>query len=174
VALGGVLEVSSVLGRGSTFSVVLPIAEAPMAQLATVADGRANEVTLDERSTQGVNKTVLAIEDNAANLNLLEAILEVRPHVALLGAAQGSIGLELARQHPPDLILLDLHLPDMQGLEVLQRLGGFPETRDIPVVVISADASQSQIKRLMEAGATKYLTKPIDVEEFLRLIDEMQ
>jgi CheY-like chemotaxis protein len=85
---------------------------------------------------------------------------------------QGGLGLDLARQHLPDLILLDLHLPDIPGHKVLARLQQSELTREIPVVVISADATARQIKRLMEAGARAYLTKPIDIAEFFRVIEE--
>jgi CheY-like chemotaxis protein len=86
---------------------------------------------------------------------------------------QGSIGLDLARQHAPDLILLDLNLPDLPGREVLARLQGSAVTRDIPVIVLSADATVSQIERLRSAGARAYLTKPLDVGEFLHTLDTL-
>jgi len=85
---------------------------------------------------------------------------------------QGSLGLDLARKHRPDLILLDLHLPDLRGHEVLARLRKDELTRDIPVVVISADATTRQIQRLLAAGARNYLTKPLDIGQFFRVIDE--
>jgi CheY-like chemotaxis protein len=85
---------------------------------------------------------------------------------------QGGLGLDLARKHAPDLILLDLHLPDLPGHEVLARLRQDKLTRDIPVVVISADATARQIQRLMAAGAQNYLTKPLDIGEFFRVVDE--
>jgi CheY-like chemotaxis protein len=85
----------------------------------------------------------------------------------------GRLGLDLAREHRPDLILLDLHLPDMAGEEVLARLVAEPATRRIPVVVLSADASGGQMDRLLAAGARAYLTKPIDVRAFIDLIDEL-
>lgn len=84
---------------------------------------------------------------------------------------QGGLGLDLARQHRPDLILLDLHLPDVPGHEVLHRLRAAPETLNIPVVIVSADATESRIRRLKEAGALDYLTKPIDVRRLLELVD---
>ncbi|HVH53268.1 MAG TPA: response regulator, partial [Actinomycetota bacterium] len=89
----------------------------------------------------------------------------------LLSAMQASLGLELARDHRPDLILLDLHLPDMAGDEVLRRLREDPTTRTIPVVMISADATQTQINRLLAAGADDYLTKPLDVARFLQTVE---
>ena len=116
--------------------------------------------------------TVLAIEDNSSNFSLLGMILEGRPDVTLIGASQGSIGLELARQHHPDLILLDLHLPDIMGDEVLRRLKDDEATRDIPVVMLSADATPGQIERLLAIGAKKYLTKPLNVNQFLKVLEE--
>jgi CheY-like chemotaxis protein len=83
---------------------------------------------------------------------------------------QGRIGVELARKHAPDLILLDLHLPDLPGWEVLSQLQADNATRHIPVVVVSADATRRQIDRLMTGGARGYLTKPINVTEFLRVL----
>jgi len=85
---------------------------------------------------------------------------------------QGSLGLDLARQHRPDLVLLDLGLPDLPGEEVLRLLREDPRTQDIPVVVVSADATPTRTRKLMAAGAMTYLTKPIDVRRFLALMDE--
>jgi CheY-like chemotaxis protein len=85
---------------------------------------------------------------------------------------QGQLGLDLARKHLPDLILLDLHLPDLPGWDVLAQLQKTENTRDIPVVVISADATASQISKLMAAGARAYLTKPLDVTEFLQVLED--
>ena len=86
---------------------------------------------------------------------------------------QGRLCLDLTREHHPDLILLDLHLPDIGGAEVLRRLRESPETREIPVVVVSADATPRQIERLRADGARDYLTKPFDVKKFLALVDEI-
>ncbi len=99
-------------------------------------------------------------------------MLAERPGTALLTTMQGKVGLDLARQHSPDLILLDLHLPDLPGWDVLSQLKANATTRDIPVVVISADATKRQINRLMAAGAARYLTKPLDVTKFFRVLDE--
>ena len=85
---------------------------------------------------------------------------------------QGSLGADLARQHQPDLILLDVHLPDLNGEQVLRRLQEASETRGIPVVVVSADATERQIDRLRAAGAHDYLTKPFDVTRFLQIVDQ--
>src|SRR6267143_2300647 len=95
----------------------------------------------------------------------------LRPGITLLSAMQASVGLELAREHRPALILLDLNLPDMGGLEVLRSLRGDPATEGIPVVVVSADASPGQSQRLLAAGASGYLTKPYEIASLLELID---
>jgi len=115
---------------------------------------------------------VLYIEDNPSNLKLVQRILDQqRPGVELIPAMQGQLGLDLASEHRPDLILLDLHLPGMRGDEVLRRLRKEQATRRIPVVVVSADATPGQTERLLAAGAQLYLTKPIDVKEFLKVLD---
>jgi CheY-like chemotaxis protein len=116
---------------------------------------------------------VLCIEDNVSSVKLLERVLEQRPNVRMLAATQGSLGLDLARLHHPDLILLDLNLPDMHGRDVLDQLRHDPETANIPVVVLSADATPGQIARLMDAGANDYLTKPINVAKTLEVLDEV-
>jgi CheY-like chemotaxis protein len=98
-------------------------------------------------------------------------MLQEQPGIKLLTAMQGSIGLDLARRSSPDLILLDLHLPDLPGWEVLAQLQASEATRQIPIIVISADATSNQIERLMNAGARAYLTKPLDVAEFYRALE---
>jgi DNA-binding response OmpR family regulator len=114
---------------------------------------------------------VLYIEDNLSNLRLIDRVLAARPGIKLISALRGATGIQLARQNRPDLILLDLNLPDMNGADVLRRLQETPETASSPVVVISADATAAQIERLLTAGARSYLTKPIDVKEFLVTVD---
>jgi CheY-like chemotaxis protein len=117
--------------------------------------------------------TILCIEDNAANLRLVERILGLRPGLTLLSAMDGRHGLELARAHRPRLILLDLHLPDLAGDEVLAQLLADSRTREIPVVILSADAGPRRASRLLSQGARRYLTKPLNVEELLALLDEI-
>ena len=116
---------------------------------------------------------VLYIEDDLVNFTLVERILEFRPALRLLHAARGETGIEFAQIHRPKLILLDLNLPDMHGSEVIQRLKEDPTTAWVPVVVLSADATPSQIERLLAAGARNYLTKPFDIDPFLSVVDEM-
>jgi CheY-like chemotaxis protein/anti-sigma regulatory factor (Ser/Thr protein kinase) len=165
-AMAGNIGVKSKVGEGSAFWIEVPAVDSP---LKTLPRNRTQPV--DFGSTTGTGK-ILYIEDNLSNLTLVEQVLADQPGIELLTAMQGGLGLDLARQHSPDLILLDLHLPDLRGHEVLARLRQDEVTRDIPVVVISADATARQIKRLMAAGARSYLTKPLDIREFLRVIDE--
>jgi CheY-like chemotaxis protein len=114
---------------------------------------------------------VLYIEDNLSNLQLVERVLRRRPGVRLISAMRPQFGLDLAAEHDPDLILLDLHLPDMPDQEVLRRLQTTPETAEIPVVILSADARSGLIERLLEEGARGFLTKPLAVKELLEAID---
>ena len=117
-------------------------------------------------------RTVLYIEDNLSNLELIQRILARRSDLRLITAMQGRLGLDLAREHHPDLILLDVHLPDIPGDEILRRLKAEPPIAGIPVIVISADATAVQIARLLSLGARDYLTKPLDVKKFLTALDE--
>ena len=167
-AMAGTLSVESEPGVGSVFRAELPLdpnppghpePPAPVVEAGPRGDGAAPPAC------------VLYIEDNASNLRLVEQILAQRPAVRLITAMQGRRGIELADQHGPDLVLLDLHLPDMHGSEVLTRLHASERTQHIPVIVVSADATERQVERLMGAGAHGYLTKPLDVREFLQAVD---
>lgn len=166
-AMGGTLKAVSTLGQGSTFTVELPRVEGPVERYERLNGGIQPAVELVER-----RRVVLHIEDNLSNLALVERVLAQRPGVEVVAAMHGGLGLELAREHNPVVVLLDLHLPDMDGEQVLQRLRDHPDTASIPVVIVSADATPGQVRRLLSAGAAAYLTKPIDVRELLRLIDE--
>lgn len=115
---------------------------------------------------------VLYIEDDEVNFMLVERILEYRPKVKLKQAATGQAGIEAARTDHPKLILLDLNLPDIHGADVLHLLQSSAVTAQIPVVVLSANATPSYIERLLTAGARNYLTKPFDIDPFLAVIDE--
>ena len=165
--MGGTLTVTTAIGKGSRFCVELAQATPPVDQVAAPSPEPA------EAPAASHARTVLYIEDNLDNLRLIERVLAHRPGVRLLTAMQGSLGLELARQHRPDLILLDVHLPDRTGSQILGHLKADPQTGRIPVVVVSADATPRQIERLRAAGARDYLTKPIDVPRFLEILDEL-
>jgi PAS domain S-box-containing protein len=164
--MGGSMGMHSRPGEGTTFWFELPQAEAPAEPAPEV--GAMASVKGTRRSG-----TVLYIEDNLSNFRLIERALERLGEVRLLPAMLGRLGLDLAREHRPDVILLDLHLPDIAGEEVLARLVAEPATRRIPIVILSADASSSQADRLLASGARAYLTKPIDVLAFLGLVGEL-
>jgi CheY-like chemotaxis protein len=163
--MAGQLEVASTPGVGTTFSVELPIAEAPTLALDHLPPGSAT-------TPSGPRRSVLYIEDNPSNLHLVARVFERAGSVDLITAMQGRQGIELAEHHHPALVLLDLHLPDMDGIAVLQELRDDPRTAELPIVVLSADATPGMIGRLLDAGATGYLAKPIDVAELLRVLDE--
>jgi PAS domain S-box-containing protein len=165
-AMGGQLGVESTPGRGSTFWIQLRRARAPEppATLSAAPQSQA-------RATPAACARVLYIEDNAANLRLLERLFSRRSDLEMITATTGGGGLEAADQSRPDLILLDVQLPDMNGDEVLWRLRQNPALRDIPVVAISGDATAQQMKRLMDLGAQEYLTKPLDLPEVLQTVD---
>jgi signal transduction histidine kinase/ActR/RegA family two-component response regulator len=167
VAMGGTLDVESVFGEGSTFSIELPTTE-PGA-IVEEAEHVSKRMAIKEYSKP---RTILYVEDVVANVQLIEAVLERRPGTRLISAMQGSSGLDLAREHKPDLMLLDLHLPDLEGLEVLRRMREDEATKDIPVVILSADATRRHLDALLEAGAVRYLTKPIGVRALLEVMDE--
>jgi PAS domain S-box-containing protein len=168
-AMGGTLAVESEPWVGSTFSVGLAVAAAPTGALD--ADQVAPAGTTN--GAAGQTETVLYVEDNRSNLRLVERIVAKRPHVRLLAAMNGALGLQLAQQHRPALILLDLHLPGMDGEDVLRQLKADPLTARIPVMVISADATKSRVERLLAGGAEVFLTKPLDVDRFMGLLDAM-
>jgi PAS domain S-box-containing protein len=168
-AMGGSIGVESAVGQGSTFWIELPHTQSPLDSLSR----RKTVTLLNAADEPGEERTVLYIEDNLSNLRLIEEILAEHPNIKLLTAMQGQMGLDLARQHSPDLVLLDLHLPDVPGSHVLAQLKAGEMTRDIPVVIVSADATHGQIERLITAGAKDYLTKPIDINKFLRIVQEM-
>ena len=114
---------------------------------------------------------MLYIEDNEPNVRVMESVLGLRSEWRLIHAALGSLGLDLARAHRPDLIFLDVHLPDRDGLDVLVALRYDPATAHIPVIVLSADANATQIHRLLAAGAARYLTKPLVLDDVLATLD---
>jgi protein-histidine pros-kinase len=160
--MGGTIEVASVPGEGTRFTVSLPTAEhlAP-AKVSTAAGDR------DRRTA-----TVLYIEDNASNTVLVESALSMRPQIRFISAVQGQLGLELARDHRPDLVLLDLHLPDMTGEAVLAGLKADERTAAAPVIIVSADATKNRIRELLAAGAHDYITKPLVIKDFLASVDD--
>ena len=162
--MNGRIGVESVVGEGSTFWVQFPLFKTSAATQ-----------IIAPRSGQGIvagSSTILYIEDNATYTTLVAGILKYRPQVRLITATHGRLGLEMAREHLPDLILLDLYLLDTSGSEVLKQLQQDRATAPIPVVIVSADTLPGTGQRLLAAGARKYLTKPLDVKQFLATIDQ--
>lgn len=170
VAMGGTIAFDSTEGAGSTFSVTLP---APGPASPPPLKPQANARQQGGGRREPCRSTILYIDDTLANLKLMRLIIDGWPGVRLIPAIQGRLGLELASQHLPDLILLDLHLPDMRGHEVLNALKALPATRDIPVVILSAEAAAGEVDRLLHAGALAYLTKPFDVAELVSIFDQI-
>ena len=163
-AMGGALRLETTGPAGSVFRLELTGAQSPLRALEETG-------TFALAEAPHRDATLLYIEDNLANLSLVETILLSRPGWRTVPALQGQLGVELAREHLPDLVLLDLHLPDIPGDEVLRRLRADRRTANIPVVVVSADATAGSLERLRHAGADAYLTKPLDVDEFLAVVE---
>jgi signal transduction histidine kinase/CheY-like chemotaxis protein len=164
-AMRGTIRVASTVGAGTTFVVELLRAE----RLAEAGE-RTAPLAAAPTGAPPARGTLLYIEDTPSNLRLFEEILLHRPGLAMMSAMRGSLGLELARQHRPDVIVLDLHLPDLDGAEVLRRLRTDPLTRAIPVIVLTADATPARRQQLPDVWA--YLTKPVDVTTVLTTLDE--
>ena len=116
--------------------------------------------------------TILYVEDNPANLNLVEQLIARRPELRLLTAVDGALGIEMARENLPAVILMDINLPGISGIQALKILRDDPDTAHIPVLAISANAMPGDIKKGMEAGFFRYLTKPINVIEFKDALNE--
>jgi signal transduction histidine kinase/ActR/RegA family two-component response regulator len=165
-AMRGQLTVSSVLGQGAAFTVSLNRAP-DLVQIPRPSPAPGSLAVAPAEA----GLSILCIEDNPANVEVVARYLRGRPGTRLLSAISGRVGIECAVRDVPDIILLDLHLPDLQGDEVLNELKADPATAAIPVIVLSADASRGVIRRLLAGGAYAYLTKPIELAELGDLID---
>ena len=167
--MGGFCGVESVARKGSTFWIELPIADEQDPKMLNIKELAVTESNISEK--QG---TILYIEDNMPNVELIKQILSSqRPGIDLITSTNGKETVKLAIKHKPELILLDLNLPDIFGGDVLKLLLENKKTKDIPVIVVSADGMEHQIEKMTKAGAKKYLTKPLEVSVFLSMIDEI-
>ena len=166
--MGGSIGVESTVGLGSVFWFELNLAAAP--ELVTGVAGPA-AITRPGIQHGAPLRTLLYVEDNPANLKLVEQLIARRPDMRLLGAPDGNVGIQLARAHQPDVILMDINLPGISGIEALKILREDPATAHIPVVALSANAMPRDIQRGILAGFFLYLTKPIKVNEFMETLD---
>ena len=165
--MGGCIGVDSTVGRGTTFWIELKTTTE-----ALTPAGRSASVPLAEAAPGGEHsRTLLCVEDNAANLMLIEEITARRPDIRLLSARNGRDGIEMARSARPDVILMDISLPDISGIQALQVLAEDRATAHIPVIALSAHAIPRDVRLGLEAGFFRYLTKPIRVHEFLATLD---
>jgi CheY-like chemotaxis protein len=166
--MGGVLNVESSVGVGSVFSWELLAAAAPKLDLKVT---QPEVVGRTATHAGGPVRTLLYVEDNPANLKLIEQLMARRPTIRLLTAVDGNQGIQLARAHQPDVILMDINLPGISGIEVMKILREDPATARIPIVALSANAMPRDIEKGIEAGFFSYLTKPIKVNEFMEALD---
>lgn len=164
--MGGLIGVESTVGSGSVFWVELNLTQDTEESALSPAFDSAMPMR-----THGPVRTLLYVEDNPANLRLVENLIQRRSDLRLLSATDGPRGLEIARASRPDIILIDINLPGINGIEVLKRLRADPDTAQIPVVAISANAMPQDIEKGMQAGFFHYLTKPIKVNEFMNTLD---
>ncbi len=163
--MGGNLRARSAAGEGSSFVLCLPVAASTPPSEAAVPP--------PEASSDYHQRLVHYVEDNETNVEVMRGILARRPQVQLEVSVTGLDGLAKIRHRRPDLILLDMHLPDIDGMELLRHLKADPHTADVPVVVVSADALTAQIEMALQAGALQYLTKPVSVNRLLGVVDEV-
>lgn len=167
ILMDGAIGVRSQVGVGSVFWITLGLTGAP--QLAAPEAGAS---PLPERVADGAPlRTILYVEDNPANLELVEQLIARRSDLRLLTAADGNLGMEYARTHFPDVILMDIHLPGISGLEAMKLLRADPRTGHIPILALSANAVARDIEKGLESGFFGYLTKPIKVPQFMEALD---
>ncbi len=162
--MGGTLQASSRADAGSTFTLRLPAAEA--AETAPADPGAALPAPYAQR-------LVHYVEDNAINIEVMRGVLAMRQQIVLECSALGLDGVAGIRHRRPDLILLDMQLPDVSGLELLRHLKADDLLASIPVIVVSADASPKHMEQALTLGAAHYVTKPLDVQRFLEIVDHV-
>ena len=176
--MGGAIGVESTLGVGSEFWIELirDVTQQFVAENTLAAELAAENSLPAELAAQipvnGAQRTLLYVEDNPANLMLIEQIIESLPQLSMMSARDGNLGVAQARAHLPDVILMDINLPGINGFEALKLLRADPSTAHIPVIALSANAMPRDIEKGLEAGFLRYLTKPIKVNEFMKVLDD--
>ncbi|MYN00780.1 response regulator [Pseudoduganella sp. DS3] len=165
--MGGTIGVTSSQGAGSMFWIELASTEPTPSRI----DPDAESVPPLPRHAQGEPATILYVEDNPANLKLVEEIISFRPDLKLLSAPDGHLGIELARAHQPDMILMDINLPGLSGLDAVKLLHTDPRTAHIPVIALTANAMPRDVEKGLAAGFFRYLIKPINIDEFTDAIN---
>jgi CheY-like chemotaxis protein len=166
--MGGKIGVESTVGVGSVFWVELPLTEAPEIDN---TDAEPAPTLALPANPELDSYSVLYVEDNPANLELVQQIIARRANVHFFSAAEAGSGIAFARSHKPDVILMDVNLPGISGLDAMQILRADPRTAHIPIVALSANAVPSDIEHAIAAGFVDYITKPINVNTFLRALD---
>ena len=168
--MGGVIGVESTVGQGSTFWVELNLTHEQQPVVSELSDPIGETCATTHPDAQ--QRTLLYVEDNPANLMLVEDLMARRPDILLLTARDGVSGIELARTAHPDVILMDINLPGISGIKAMRILADDPATANIPVVALSANAMPRDIERGLDAGFFRYLTKPIKITEFIATLDD--
>jgi PAS domain S-box-containing protein len=166
--MGGAIGVDSVVDLGSVFWFELGLTSAPLLAIQEAEDGALAQPQLPKGVPQ---RTLLYVEDNPANLELVEQLIARRPDLRLLSAADGNLGIEFARVYLPDVILMDINLPGISGLDAMKILRADPSTKHIPIIALSANAVPHDIQKALQAGFFDYVTKPIKVKVFMDTLD---
>ena len=166
--MGGRIGVESSVGVGSVFWIELSLTSAPLLEF---QDDRQNTPAAPSMPDGKPRRTLLYVEDNPANLELVEQLVARRPDLHLISAGDGELGVQFARMYQPEVILMDINLPGISGIEALQMLRAAASTAHIPVIALSANALPHDIERALAAGFFRYLTKPIKVNEFMDTLD---
>jgi CheY-like chemotaxis protein len=166
--MGGLIGVESTVGLGSVFWFELNSTAEPTLEIETAQPAAIEAVEIEHGAPL---RTLLYVEDNPANLKLIEQLIARRSDIRLLSARDGNLGIQLARAHQPDVILMDINLPGISGIQALKILRDDPVTAHIPVVALSANAMPRDVEKGLQAGFFRYLTKPIKVDEFMRTLE---
>jgi signal transduction histidine kinase/AmiR/NasT family two-component response regulator len=166
--MGGTIGADSAVGVGSVFWIELSLTTAP---LLAVREAERAALVRPQVPDGTPLRTLLYVEDNPANLELVEQLIARRPDLRLLSAADSNLGIEFARVYQPEVILMDINLPGISGMEAMKILRADPSTAHIPIIAISANALPRDIEKSLKAGFFNYLTKPIKVNQFMDALD---